>query len=243
MSRRLPRKSRRKRPTAKAADLTAARISSHSRHPDTARKILDTAAREFARSGFRQTTVRTICRAAGANIASINYHFRNKAGLYRAVLSDTAQRALQRYPRDMGLRPNASPEERLHAFIRSFLCRILDPQQASIHGRLMSREMVDPTGVLDDIVEHVVRPNAQFLMALIRELAPAHITDNQVEQCAMSVVSQCLFQHQCRPVIQRLFPHRRDDLRAVERLADHIWQFSLNAIRSLPPESQSENRT
>ncbi len=53
---------------------------------ETRERLLRTGARLFAERGFKQVTVRDICRAARANVAAVNYHFGNKLGLYREVL-------------------------------------------------------------------------------------------------------------------------------------------------------------
>ena len=48
----------------------------------TRQRVLETAVEVFAEHGFRKTTVRDICKRANANVAAINYHFRDKEGLH-----------------------------------------------------------------------------------------------------------------------------------------------------------------
>jgi AcrR family transcriptional regulator len=48
-------------------------------------RILDTAERLFGERGLAATSLRAITSAAGVNPAAINYHFRSKNGLIRAV--------------------------------------------------------------------------------------------------------------------------------------------------------------
>jgi len=52
---------------------------------DTKRKIIDAANELFAREGFAGASVRDIAKLADVNLASINYHFKNKEGLYWEV--------------------------------------------------------------------------------------------------------------------------------------------------------------
>jgi hypothetical protein len=54
--------------------------------------------------------------------------------------------------------------------------------------------------------------------------------DESVRLCSLSVVSQCLFYHQCRPVVQRLFPRFRTGPAAAAPLAEHITAFSVAGI-------------
>src|SRR5882672_8263904 len=87
----------------------------------TREQLIEAATEVFARAGFRAATVREICQKAGANIAAVNYHFGDKESLYAEVLRHALHRARQKYPPDLGLGPKATPEERLHAFVHSFL--------------------------------------------------------------------------------------------------------------------------
>ena len=48
---------------------------------ETRDRLLKSAERLFADRGFRNVTVREICRAAHANVAAVNYHFSDKLGL------------------------------------------------------------------------------------------------------------------------------------------------------------------
>ena len=68
--------------------------------PETRQRLLQAAAEVFAARGFRQATVREICRRAQANLAAVNYHFRDKEGLYADVLEDAHRQALKKYPLD-----------------------------------------------------------------------------------------------------------------------------------------------
>lgn len=52
-------------------------------------RILDSALHVFAAKGFEATTIREITKRAGVNIAAVNYHFKSKAELFRAVLFHT----------------------------------------------------------------------------------------------------------------------------------------------------------
>ncbi len=199
----------------------------------TRQHLLEAAGQVFAEVGYRAATVREICERAGANIAAVNYHFGDKEQLYRAVLQETYQSAIKKYPADYGLRANATAEERLRAFVHSLLLRIFSEGPPARHGKLMAREMMEPTGALDAIVREDIRPMSALLVSIVSELLGAGADDATKRLCANSVVSQALFYHHCRPVVVRLHPDLKFDRAGIERLTEHITRFSLAAIKNL----------
>jgi AcrR family transcriptional regulator len=203
-------------------------------HDETRRQILDAAGEVFAEVGFGRATVREICQRAGVNIAAVNYHFGDKETLYTEVLRHSQRMAFEKYPPLLGLAADARPEEKLRAFVRSFLLRLFDNGPITRFGRMMSREMVEPTEALDALVKERIRPMADQLRGIMAEILGRSPKDETVRLCLFSVVSQCVFFHHCRTVISRLFPEQRLDAAVVEHLADHITGFSLAALKHLP---------
>jgi TetR/AcrR family transcriptional regulator, regulator of cefoperazone and chloramphenicol sensitivity len=202
-------------------------------HDETRRQLLQAAGEVFAEAGFREATVREICRRAGANVAAVNYHFGDKETLYLEVLRYAHGKAIEKYPPLMGLPGDAPPERKLAAFIHSFLLRIFDKGPTSWHGKLISREMIEPTGALDSLVEERIRPMSRLLGSIVAEILDCPMNDERVWLHGFSVVSQCVFFHHCRPVVSRLFPGQvpRDSAN-IERLAKHITASSLAAMKS-----------
>jgi AcrR family transcriptional regulator len=204
-------------------------------HAETRRQLLEAAGEVFAEAGFREATVREICRRAGANIAAVNYHFGDKNTLYTEVLRYAHGKALEKYPPLLNVDASAAPEKKLRAFIHSFLLRIFDKGPYAWHGKLMAREMIEPTGALDSLIEERMRPMAAQLWQIVSQLLGAPAGSERVRLCAFSVVSQCVFYHHCRPVICRLFPDLPAlDAAGIEKLADHITGFSLAAMKHPP---------
>lgn len=54
---------------------------------NTKEKIVEVASRLFAKFGYENASVRDISNEAGVNVASINYHFKNKQNLYKEVMN------------------------------------------------------------------------------------------------------------------------------------------------------------
>lgn len=199
----------------------------------TERRLLEAAGEVFAESGYRGATVRQICEKAKANLAAVNYYFRDKDGLYLAVMRYLHTTATDIYPPSLGLQPGANAEDKLHAFIRSLLNRLLGEGRPNWHMKLAARELIEPTPALDVIVEKAIRPLSQELESIVRELLGSEADDELVRLCMLSVVSQCGFYHHSRAVISRLYPSQTFAAGDIERLAEHITRFSLSAMKSL----------
>ena len=200
---------------------------------ETRLRLLEAAGEVFAEQGFHRATVRDICCRAEANIAAVNYHFGDKEKLYAAVLSHWLGEALRKFPPDGGLPPTAPAPERLQAFVRSWLFRMLGEGMPAWHGKLMAREMSEPTAAFDMVLAETVRPMSQRLHGLVGDLLGSRANDRVVRDCAMSIAGQCCFYRHAHEMISRLYADHAQSPQDIERLADHITRFSLAGIAAL----------
>ncbi|WP_419661370.1 transcriptional regulator, TetR family [Desulfosarcina variabilis str. Montpellier] len=199
-------------------------------------KILNAAGDVFGRKGYKAATIREICRTAGVNVASINYHFGGKKELYRTVVEDLLSRTFAQYPVDEDVDPQSSPENRLRAFVRGALRRLLSPDGLSGYpgkGQLVAKEMADPSPFLDDLVDEFIRPTAAVLLSIIQELLGPKATIKQMVRCQISVIGQCFHYAMARPIISRLAAVDYQDTSIIEELTDHITRFSLAGIDAM----------
>ena len=206
----------------------------------TEQRLLEAAGEVFAEYGYRGATVRQICEKANANLAAVNYYFGDKDRLYLAALRYLHTAATDIYPPNFGLKAGAGPEEKLHAFIRSLLHRLLGEGRPNWHMKLAARELIDPTPALDVIVDEAIRPLSQQLESIIVDLLGSDSNDELVRLCMLSVVSQCGFYHHSRAVISRLYPAQKFGAGEIERIARHVTRFSLSAMKSLASEQKGE---
>jgi TetR/AcrR family transcriptional regulator, regulator of cefoperazone and chloramphenicol sensitivity len=208
--------------------------------PDTRERLVRAAGEMFSQHGFQATSIRAISQRAKANVAAVNYHFGDKEALYSAVLEHALGWAAQKYPRDFGLGSDASAEEELKAFIKSFLLQLLDDGRPAWHGKLMAREIVTPTAALDQVIEDVLGPLHRRLAAIVAELLGSTTSDETVRRCTLSIIGQCVYYHNARMVIGKLYG-RKFGPENTEALCDHIAQFSLGALKSLALQSDSSS--
>lgn len=199
-------------------------------------RLLQAAVEVFAERGFKDATVRDICARAGVNAASVNYYFRSKEALYREALAFSFREADRKYPQDAAADPGLPPEERLRRFILALVHRLLDDGRLGCHGRLVAREIADPTGALDHIVDTVMRPRFLALRDILPRLAGPGWSQADLDRLIHNIIGQCLVYRHSRPLIEKLCPDIVTGPEAIERTAELIVQFSLAALRQLAAE-------
>lgn len=209
---------------------------------ETRGRLLDAAASCFAARGFDRVSVAEICRAAGANLAAVNYHFGSKENLYAEAWRHAFERSIEAYPLAGGVPPEAPPEERLEGVILALLHRLLDP--AARDFAIAHQEIASPTGLLAEVMDRGMKPLRQALSGIVRDLLGARASEAHVELCAMSVFAQCVasFLHARRHRLTAA-PPARSEPAELDVLADHILQFSLAGIRGGKPRGSPARKS
>jgi AcrR family transcriptional regulator len=210
-------------------------VTPRSRTPadvETRARLLHAAERLFADRGFKDVTVRDICRDAAANVAAVNYHFGDKMGLYREVLQGAidAVRATTEAGRQAGA--GCSTEEKLRRFVAVFLQRVLAPGHETLH-RLIQREIDDPTLALDALIDQGVRPRVEYLAGLVADLIGCEPSDDVALRSVGSLMSQAVLYVRRNPVAERMgFPVTRTPAE-IDEAARHIAEFSIGGIKAV----------
>jgi AcrR family transcriptional regulator len=213
---------------------------------ETRARLLNAAARLFAERGFAKVTVRDICKKARANVAAVNYHFGGKDGLYRAVVQMAIDMMLSVTNDGIAAGKGLSPEERLRAYVGTFLRRIAsrDINVTWIH-HLMTRELADPTDALGVVAEQVMKPRMEYLCGIIGELLGCPSDDPRAVRCALSLQAQ--FQMlMWISAFAKFAPGLDLATGGVEEMAEHITRFSLGgvqAVRLTPDPTDDFRRT
>jgi len=192
--------------------------------------LLEVAGPIFADRGYQATTIREICAGAGANVAAINYHFGDKLGLYTEVLQQSV-RAAQLIAVQNTLDQNTPPEEILRALIRARLRSISGDDLPDWHSRLLAHELAQPTPALRQLIDKVARPICERLLQLIGGMIGLPAKDENTRLCAISVVGQVLAYVLPRPLLTEIWPELKMTPEQVERIADHIADFSLSYLQ------------
>lgn len=203
----------------------------------TRERILEAAGELFAEGGFRGATVRNICDRAGANVSAIKYHFGAKEELYSEVLRHWHEFAIRKYPPLLGVGENAPPKEQLRAFIRSLLFRMLDKGKPAWFGKLMAREMGEPTKAFEDMVKEVMHPLNKLLLSIVQKMVGTHVSKEIIRLCCASVFGQCVYYYNSR-YIGQMFHRDMSTPKEIERIADHILRFSLRGLENVAKQDE-----
>ncbi len=199
------------------------------RSASTPMRIVQVAGPIFAEKGRRETTIRDIVQAAGVNQAAVNYHFRDKDGLYAEVLRVATHTAAEQEPTD-----DAPADQRLRELVRSSVERVLGNERQAWHTRLMVRELEEPSpaflSLMDDIVGRIM-PRVERIVA---ELNP-RLDEQQRWLCCHSLISHCNGMPKAEFFLERSRPGwgERPAVERIQILTDHISRFCLAAIGGL----------
>ncbi|MBY0276593.1 CerR family C-terminal domain-containing protein [Candidatus Binatia bacterium] len=215
---------------------------------DTRERLLRAGSELFAATGLHGATVRDIARAAGANVAAASYHFGSKEALYLEVLRTQFAAIRDRLarrapvPTDVALQQLSRADlERLIEIRLVTMLEILVGPPPSIYGKLIQREMCDPSAALPNIVEEFIRPQMEEMRAIYRQLYPA-LPVGDIDRCSFSMVGQVVFYHVMRPAVLRFLGRDEYPRGFGRQLAAHILDFSLGGMDRLAERRRGRAR-
>ncbi len=173
---------------------------------ETRRRILGAAEAEFAEKGFHATTVRGICRRAGANVAAVNYHFRSKESLYKSVVDHLFSMVGSENTAIAMISSRSEWEGAIRRWTEKFFANITNPDP--VHRRLhmiMFREMLDPSSVFPEIYGEYIRPRLAAIEHYVRMGLPSSAAAEDVNMIIFSIISQCIFYEQNKVLVREMF--------------------------------------
>jgi len=195
--------------------------------------VLEAACRLFAEKGFRDATVAEICDAANANIASVNYHFGDKEGLYDEVWRHAFAITTSAYPANGGVSENATEEDLLYAFASALLHRIFSEEETGLFAKLLYREMASPTLALEKIAEEAIFPQTRLVGQTVKKVLGDTVDDQTLVLCKHSIIGQCAFYNFSRPLRTRIMGKEALTEQELDRIARHIARFSMGGLREI----------
>jgi AcrR family transcriptional regulator len=200
---------------------------------DPRQRLLEAAGRVFAEKGFKAATVKAITDLAGANIAAVNYYFRDKEGLYVEAVKAACCGQSQEFPLP-DWAAGTPPAVKLADFIRAEVHHLVDSRDRPWQRQLMMQELARPTPACAELVRDVIRPRAEVIGGILAELLP-ELPKSKRTLIAHSIIGQCVFHRIAQPIVSLLVGEEEYRNYDADRLADHITEFSFAALGLRPP--------
>lgn len=220
-------------PTARTRTKPSTRGSAKPKAPELTRnKLIEAAGHVFAERGYRAATIREICRRAGANIAAVNYTFGDKMGLYTEVLRHSV-RAAQTASLTAALDSNLSAEDVIRGVIRARLMSLCQETRPDWHIRLVMHECSHPTAAMGRVVDEGMRRIYDRVRNAISEIIGLPADHETTRLCVNSIIGQILFYSFSKPVLMHLQPELKLTPQQLDRIADHIADFSLAYLKKV----------
>lgn len=198
----------------------------------TKEKLLTAATDVFIEKGFRDATVFDICNRAEANISAVNYYFGSKEALYQDAWRYAFAESIKAYPQDGGVSKAAPAAERLRGQLTALIERIADENNKDFF--ISQMEMVNPTGLLAEVMKSELIPMREKTLAVVRELLGPEATEQQVAYCETCIISMCIHPMLIDRIKRRAnnsdFPVIIEDSKA---FVDHVVTFALAGIDAI----------
>jgi TetR/AcrR family transcriptional regulator, regulator of cefoperazone and chloramphenicol sensitivity len=220
------RRSRPKAAPAKAAP-TAQKLS-------TREQLLETAGQVFSEKGYAGATGKEICERCGANAAAVVYHFGGMEDLYREVLQLARSRLVPSEALAAGVAQETDPKQKLTIFIGMLATRMTGPASSTWAARLISREMISPTPIFDEIRNKEMRGRAAVLRGIVSELMQLPEDHPAVARSCINIMAPFGVLLLIGPQrVERAFPVLSFGPDALEELTRHMVEFALGGLEAI----------
>lgn len=201
----------------------------------TYRRILEAAGKLYAEKGMAETKNKAIAALAEVDLASINYHFGSRAGLYQQTLIaahahfiDQATLA-ELYHRDI------PTKAKFEQFIALLTDAVLSP--SSWHAKLIARELLSPSSSLSVLMSDEVMPKFTWVRKIIGEVSGIPADSDAILPCVISIVAPCLMML----VVSEEVPGPMKFVRAMDKqtLQDYLNTFAYAGLQATGAQYQN----
>lgn len=151
-------------------------------------RILETAGELFATIGFAETSNKSVAAKAEVDLASINYHFGSRNGLYQAVLSEARRRFLDIADLQRIIQGEQSAPDKLLA-LTELVVRKASRGRESWHLRVLAAEALAPSSHGQEVLQPEKALKLTLLKQLFSEITGIPVEDPSLVPCIVSVTA------------------------------------------------------
>lgn len=221
----------RSRPRRRAS---AGAAGSGTQRPSTREHLLEVAAQVFSEKGFAGATGKEICQRSGANAAAVVYHFGGMDNLYREVVQAARDALVSSEALAAAVARESGPKEQLTAFIGLLVKVLSAPASYSWAMRLLSREIVNPSPIFDEMRNKEMRARAAILTAIVSELTGLAADHPAVVRSCINIMAPfgvLLLIGTQR--VERTYPAVSFGPEAVEENTRHMVRYALGGLAAI----------
>src|SRR3974390_1962567 len=192
-------------------------------------RILEAAGEQFAANGFAETTSKEIAAHAGVDLASINYHFGGRNGLYQAVLVEARRRLVSRETLEQLLAAKMPSRAKLKHLIETIVDSMM--ARSNWHSRIVSREMLSPTSHWQALEQTEALPMLELALTLFEEITAIPAGHPALLRCFVCVTMACAsLAETCRgsSVYGDRFSNMTRDV-----VIEHLYIFCLGGLKAI----------
>lgn len=195
----------------------------------TRARILEEAGELLAAIGFAETTNKMIAVQAEVDLASINYHFGSRSGLYQAVLIEAHRRLVNIDALDRLAASELLPHEKLRKLIEFLIDGTAAHQFWPL--RVLGREFMSPSSHLQVLEDSEIAPKFAVIRQILSQITSIPIDDPALLRCMVSVAAPCIV----LLVVGRGPTAFGDQILNVQKTAliDHLYDFSMGGLRAI----------
>lgn len=192
-------------------------------------RILEAAGELFASTGFAETTNKMIAVQAEVDLASINYHFGSRNGLYQAVLVEAHDRLVSLDSLQRLASSDFPAREKLRKLVEGLVESATTDH--GWHARVLSREMLSPSSHLQVLLKNEITGKLQSVLAVLSEITAIPSGDPTLLRCLISVMAPCAM----LLVIGRNVSPFADEVRLMPRevLVEHLYGFAIAGLETI----------
>lgn len=192
--------------------------------------ILLTALKLFSEQGYERTTVRQIAKTANVNISAISYYFGDKNGLYKAAYTEPMGCPTDDIP--LFDQPDMPLQQALTGLLGGFVEPMKQNELVRQCIRLHMREMIEPTGLWRDAIDHEIAPHHQALLTVLKRHLDLDDVDDDLHRLAFCIVSMGVHLFAGRDVIEKLCPQLIETESALDTMLARMVMFAIGMIEA-----------
>lgn len=199
----------------------------------TKQKILQSAAELIAQHGFAKTSNKAIAQAAEVDLASINYHFKGRDGLYHAVLVEAHRQYVDEQELMQLAESSLSAEDKLGMFFEALVSKLLSGN--TCYSQVLMRELLSSSAHLNQFIEQDGTRKFVLVRKIVSEASGLPIDHPQLLPCVLSVLAPCFMlilagSNAASPL------HDVSTMNA-HALAMHLKTFSLAGLKAIAEQT------